>query len=238
MPADGIAVLNDDFEYIADHPVSGVKNVFRYSLENKGSDYYAGDICYGVNSTEFTVTGKTGCSHNFITKLVGSCNISNLLAAVIVAEKLGVDYQSAKLAVSQIEQVEHRLNLKHTGAGITIIDDAFNSNPHGAAMALEVISRFTSGRRIVVTPGMIELGDKQHHHNREFGRRMADSCDYAVIVGSYNREAILAGLREAGFPEENIYQASDFADATGRLKQIVQSGDVILYENDLPDTFK
>lgn len=238
LPPDGIAVLNDDFEYIASRPVTGVANVFRYSLKDKKADYHAEDIRYGTTYTEFTLTGPEMQPQSYTTQLAGSCNISNLLAACITAEKLGVDYPSVKLAVSQIEQVEHRLNVKRTPGGITIIDDAFNSNPQGAAMALEVISRFTSGRRIVVTPGMIELGAKQYFHNQEFGRQLAVSCDYAIVVGSYNRDAIVSGLREAGFPEEKIYRAADFTDASAHLKQIVRTGDTVLYENDLPDTFK
>jgi UDP-N-acetylmuramoyl-tripeptide--D-alanyl-D-alanine ligase len=67
---------------------------------------------------------------------------------------------------------------------------------------------------------------------------MATRCDYAIVVGEYNRETILAGLAGAGFAAENIYAARDFADASRAVREYVRSGDVILYENDLPDTFK
>ena len=96
--------------------------------------------------------------------------------------------------MSRIEQVEHRLNMKRTPGGISIIDDAFNSNPDGARMALDVLRRMTQGKRIIITPGMIELGEKQVEYNYILGKQIAEVCDYVMVVGRYNREAILKGL--------------------------------------------
>ncbi len=144
-----------------------------------------------------------------------------------------------RYAITHIEPVEHRLSVKQLPGGLRIIDDAFNSNPHGAAMALEVLAEFKDGARIIVTPGMIELGEKQTEANREFGRKIASACDFAIIVGEYNREAIVSGLTEAGgFKPEDIYTAQDFNDASRYVGTVVCAGDTILYENDLPDTFK
>ncbi len=128
--------------------------------------------------------------------------------------------------------------MKHTPGGITIIDDAFNSNPHGSRMALDVLRAMDSGKRIVITPGMIELGDRQREANEEFGRNMARSADVAVVVGAYNRDAILAGLRDGGMPADRIHAVDTFAQAQNVLSSIAHSGDTVLYENDLPDTFK
>ncbi|MDE5968318.1 MAG: hypothetical protein K2G64_04345, partial [Muribaculaceae bacterium] len=89
-----------------------------------------------------------------------------------------------------------------------------------------------------VTPGMIELGERQSELNKEFGRAIAKNCDIAIIVGEYNREAIVSGILEAGFPEENIIEAATFTEAQSRLLPMLKAGDAVLYENDLPDTFK
>ena len=140
--------------------------------------------------------------------------------------------------MSRIEQVEHRLNMKRTPGGISIIDDAFNSNPDGARMALDVLRRMTQGKRIIITPGMIELGKKQVEYNYILGKQIAEVCDYVMIVGRYNREAILKGLQEKNYPEDKVFVADTFTDAQARLAQIAQPGDTVLYENDLPDTFK
>lgn len=85
---------------------------------------------------------------------------------------------------------------------------------------------------------MIELGSEQYDRNRDFGRHAADKCDVAIVVGEYNRDAILEGLKEGGMPEENIYTVASFADAQQLLVSKSAPGDTVLYENDLPDTFK
>ena len=235
LPADGLAVINNDFEYIANRPVSNVA-VKRYAIA-PGADYHVEDVEYGELETRFTVVGE-GRRVELATKLVGECNLSNLMASVIIAMHLDVPEKSIRYGVSQIEQVEHRLNMKRTPGGLSIIDDAFNSNPDGARMALDVLSRIKTGKRIVITPGMIELGDKQVAYNKRLGEQMAQAADYVMVVGTYNRDAILSGLAEGGMPEEKIFIADSFAIAQARLVQIARAGDVVLYENDLPDTFK
>jgi UDP-N-acetylmuramoyl-tripeptide--D-alanyl-D-alanine ligase len=238
LPVGGVAILNDDFEYIRGRAVENVSRVVRYSAEGASVDggerVRITDVRYGRAESSFALDG----GEPFTTRLVGRHNISNLAVAIVAARELGLADAEIRHAVASIEQVEHRLEVKRTVGGVTILDDAFNSNPHGAAAALEVLAAFTDGRRIVVTPGMIELGARQEHHNRELGRQMAAACDTAVVVGEYNRAAIMAGLAEGGFPADGIYAARDFADASAHVRGIVRAGDTILYENDLPDTFK
>lgn len=151
---------------------------------------------------------------------------------------MGMKPESIRRAVGKIEQVEHRLNMKRTPGGVTIIDDAFNSNPTGSKMAVDVLGSFTDGRRIVVTPGMIELGDKQYELNRELGKHIGESVDIAIIVGEYNRDALTDGVRSTDFDTENLVVVDSFAKAQEFLGKTLRQGDVVLYENDLPDTFK
>ena len=239
LPADGLAVINNDFPMAASRTVEGVE-VARYAVSAiDAADYTAGNIVYSPDGTTFTVTGPSGRSLDLKTRLVGECNISNLMAAVIVAMRLGVPDDKIRYAVEKIEQVEHRLNVKRTPGGITIIDDAFNSNPAGSRMAVDVLSRMTGGRRIIVTPGMIELGDRQEELNRALGRHIASGVDIAIIVGRYNRQALLDGINEAGsLPAEAVHAVDTFADSQRLLATFARPGDTVLYENDLPDTFK
>jgi UDP-N-acetylmuramoyl-tripeptide--D-alanyl-D-alanine ligase len=238
LPPDGVAILNNDFPYIANRPVTGVGRVFRYTSGTGSADYRIVDVAYSRGESRFAIESPEGVTEPMTTRLVGIHNLSNILAGYIAGKALGLTDSEMRYAIGRIEQVEHRLSIKQAAGGVTVIDDAFNSNPHGAAMALDVLGSFTGGRRIVVTPGMIELGAKQERYNRELGAKMASSCDYAIVVGVYNRDAILAGLTDGGFPSESIFVARDFATASTHLRQIVTSGDVVLYENDLPDTFK
>jgi UDP-N-acetylmuramoyl-tripeptide--D-alanyl-D-alanine ligase len=240
LPADGFAVLNNDFEYVANRKVDNVK-AMRYAVSNpKGADYHAEDIKYSSRGTTFKVVGP-GLSEplELHTALVGECNVSNLLGAVIVALKLGVPAEKIKYAVSQIEQVEHRLSVRRIPGGLTIIDDAFNSNPSGSKMAVEVLGMMKDeGKRIIITPGMIELGARQVEANTQFGRYIAANADVAIVVGQYNRDAILAGIKDGKMDEANVYAVDSFKDAQITLHSIARPGDIVLYENDLPDTFK
>lgn len=237
LPPDGLAVVNDDFLPAAGRKVDNAE-CLRYAVNNTGNaDYVATDIDYGPTGTDFTVRPRKGEPMQFHTRLVGECNVSNLLAAIIVALRMGVPVDKIRYAVGRIEQVEHRLSVKRTPGGVTILDDAFNSNPTGSAMALDVLRSMGGGKRIVVTPGMIELGDRQRDANREFGQKIAASADVAIVVGDYNREAITSGIKE-GVGEPKVYQVATFKDAQGVLASLLAAGDTVLYENDLPDTFK
>lgn len=239
LPPSGTAVLNNDFDMIASRPVENT-NAIRYAIKNEGpgADYRATDLRYSPAGTHFTVQCPDGTRLDLHTRLVGECNISNVLAAVAMARSLGVPDNKIAYAVERLEQVEHRLSTKRTPGGVTIIDDAFNSNPVGSAMALDVLAAMTGGKRILVTPGMIELGDEQFELNRRFGLKAASCCDIAIVVGHYNREAICRGLEEGGMPAESIVEVDSFAEAQQRLAPMLAPGATILYENDLPDTFK
>lgn len=238
LPSNGIALVNNDFEKIADRPVSNVR-CRRYAVKNtKDADYTARNVEYSRTGTHFTMVCPDGTEIALETRLVGECNVSNILGAAAMAREMGVGDDRIRYAVSQLEQVEHRLSIKHIPGGYTIIDDAFNSNPVGSAMALDVLASMKPGKRILITPGMIELGEREAELNAAFGEKAAASCDVAIVVGRYNREAITEGLRRGGMPENAIHTPETFADAQLLLRTIAAAGDTVLYENDLPDTFK
>lgn len=237
LPSDGMAFLNDDFPYVASREVTNVP-VVRYAMTDKGNnEYRVENLTYSSSGTDFTLVSPEG-KHDFHTKLVGEFNISNLMGAIAVSIYMDVPMESIRSAVAKIEQVEHRLSVKHVPGGITIIDDAFNSNPDGSRMALDVLASMNEGKRIVITPGMIELGEKQYEYNEALGVKIAASADIAIVVGQYNRDAILSGLRDAGMDETNVYPVDTFNDAQAVLAKVSAPGDAVLYENDLPDTFK
>ena len=135
--------------------------------------------------------------------------------------------------LARVAPVEHRLALRQEGA-VTIIDDAFNANPVGARNAVEILGQFDSGRRVVVTPGMIELGERQWAENRTFGQYIARHADLAVLIGPQQTRPIQEGLQVENFPEEQIKIFASFFDAQAFLKSYLRPGDVVLYENYLP----
>lgn len=239
LPAGGLAVVNNDFEYSANRLVKNVTCLHYAVSHTDNADFIATDIKYDASGTSFVIKGKN-FEMPLHTRLVGECNVSNLIAAVIVAKHLGVTDEKIRVAVEHIQQVEHRLNMKRTPNGITIIDDAFNSNPTGSKMAVDVLASMTSGKRIIITPGMIELGDQQFERNRELGEHIARNVDVAIIVGEYNHDAITEGINSVVNKTEGFkcIEVDSFVEAQKQLAQIARPGDTVLYENDLPDTFK
>ena len=239
LPEGGFGVVNIDSEAAYEHLKGLGRSVATYSVDNEAADYRASDICYASSETSFGVRSGDRVDEGYATHILGRGNILNITAALAIAERMGVSLEARRRAVRQIEQVEHRLSMRRSG-GITILDDAYNSNPTGARMALEVLSQFaTDGCRYVVTPGFVEMGAKQYENNRAFGRDSARSkADAVYVVNEVNRKAIVEGLIEGGYPEERIHPVASFTEAMAELQPRFKAGDVVLYENDPPDSFK
>jgi UDP-N-acetylmuramoyl-tripeptide--D-alanyl-D-alanine ligase len=140
-------------------------------------------------------------------------------------------------AAKRIEPIEHRLQLRERGA-ITVIDDAFNSNPVGARNAVEILGQMNGGRRVIVTPGMVELGERQWAENKTLGAHIArHDLDLAVLIGDDQTTAIQEGLTEADFPADRVKVFPSLFEAQDFLDRQLTDGDVVLYENDLPDQY-
>ena len=236
LPASGVGIINSDSKYISDYKgITSQCRIIRYAVDNS-ADYRATDVQYGANGLSFRLNNE----EQFNSRLLGAGNLLNILASMVVADYLKVPVNKQKNAISRLQPVEHRLSMK-VANGITVLDDAYNSNPQGAKMALEVLKNFAvenGNKRIVITPGFVEMGTRQYEANKELGRTIAASCDYAIVVNVTNREAIMQGIVEGGADTDRYYLADSLNQAHFRLAQILKVGDVVLYENDLPDNFK
>ena len=236
LPENGEAFFADD-NGICRQLYEKTKNKHKHltGTDSSADEIWAEDIRYTPDGSSFLLCRKdekTYCE----TQLLGELNIRNILLCASVAFSLDMTTEQIARGIRKIAPVEHRLQLiRHTG-GMNVIDDAFNSNIRGARQAFDVLKQFPF-RRIVVTPGMVELGDQEYNMNMEFGASMAGCCDTAVLVGKKRSEAIAEGLRQNGFPEESIKIVSSLEEATEILKTIAKSGDTVLFENDLPDHY-
>ncbi|MGL5915105.1 MAG: Mur ligase family protein, partial [Culicoidibacterales bacterium] len=237
LPSDGLAILNRDEELIRTYQIQNDCRQIWYGIDQVDVLYRASEINFGTTGMSFTVTQtETGEQAVFTTKLLGRHNIYNLLAAIALGHQMGLDFASLQKTTRQVQPVAHRLEMKKQG-NITIIDDAFNANPVGTKMALEVLGRMP-GKRIVITPGMIELGDQQAQLNLLYGTYMKETTDAVILVGPKQTQPIQAGLASVNYPQDNIYVVQDIYTAFATMRQLVGADQAfVLLANDLPDSF-
>lgn len=178
-----------------------------------------------------------GKEYKVTSALLGKALISNLAACFAVAATLGADPDLIAAMLSQLPPMQHRLHITKK-EGVTYLNDGYNSNRVGFATALEVLSMMKARRRILMTPGIIELGQEQHTQNSQMGHLAAGCCDKAIVVGSTNKEALIEGLLQGGLKQEQISCAADRSEAFAFLRNFVREGDAVLIENDLGDLYE
>ena len=235
LPDDGVCFFADDEGIVTGLWEKTSREKYLAGMNPGKDDVWAEDLQVSTEGSRFllcTETEKTPC----VTELLGELNIRNILLCASVCFKMGMTGKEIARGIRKLKPIEHRLELKRNPGGITVLDDAFNSNIRGAQQAFQVLRGFP-GRRIVVTPGMVELGESEDKLNREFGSAMADCCDEAVLVGRKRSEALAGGLREAGFDGKHIHVAASLMEAQELLRRLASAGDTILFENDLPDNY-
>lgn len=238
LPTDGVAIFNYDNEYIKKLADKTFKEKILYGLEDiENLDIYAEEIEVSELGSTFTIKDKEGNSAKCSTILLGKHNIYNILAGAAVAKSLGMSFDEIRKGIEKIEPIPHRLNIINSGTGVIVIDDAFNSNPIGSKAALEVLGQFKEGRKIIVTPGMVELGAMEKEANKEFGGYIGKVCDYVILVGQKRTIPIYEGLMEVNYTKENIFVVNNLDEASACIQKIARPKDIILFENDLPDNY-
>lgn len=199
------------------------------------NETYAYDISVSQKGTKFSVRCNSMTIEGLQTPLIGEHNVINLTGVIAVCVELGVSEQDIRTYVRKLASPPHRLQLTRRG-DMAVIDDAYNSNPAGCRAALKTLSLF-EGTKILITPGMVELGKMQDECNYEFGKSAAAVCDYVYLVGRKQTEAIYKGLADAGYDDKKITVSGSFAEAFSRASAAAGSQKVILIENDLPDNY-
>lgn len=238
LPPDGIAVFNYDNQYLKRLADKTIKEKYLYGVEDVIKlDIYAKDITVSSDGSTFTLVIKNAGEIECTTSLLGKHNINNLLGGAAIGHILGLSLEEIRNGIAKVEPIEHRLSLVKSPNGVTIIDDAFNSNPIGAKAALDVLDAFTTGKKFIVTPGMVEMGAEEYELNKTFGKQIADVCDYVILVGKERTKPIYEGLVEKKFQQDKIFIVDSLAEATNVFGPLMKYGDVILFENDLPDNY-
>lgn len=236
LPSDGLAILNGDDKYQLKYKIKNDCRVLWIGIDNKDVDLYATNIKLSSNGTSFDCVFKGDkTKYKFNTKLLGKHNVYNILSGILLGHELGLSISELQRGVNSVKAIEHRLELKKYG-NINIIDDAYNSNPVGSKMAVEVLG-LMEGTKIIVTPGMIELGDKQYELNYKFGEYISKVCDYVILIGKKQTKPIYDGLIKNKFDDRKIFILNDVRDAFPLMNRLASDSTYVLLENDLPDLF-
>ncbi len=255
--------------HIAGLPEAKVGTVLRYAVMESGRDgsethpyetpdLWAEDLQFDGNGARFNVyqnvaagAGLRPTSTAARIRLLGRHNVSNALAATLAASALiPPDYRVPLKDIIPVLAImppfEHRLQPVRGANDITYIDDAYNSNPVGAKIALEVLAAFQGGRKFLVTPGFVELGEIEAQENYKLGQAAAAVCDAVFLVGPPERvqpirQGFLEGRAALGSDDgdrpSGDYCFATLKEANLKLAELARPGDVVLFENDLPSIY-
>ena len=237
LPKNGFAVLNGDDPKQVNYKLKNKVKVIWIGIDNPDVDVRATNIKCSNKGTEFDVVFTNDeKKYHFETRLLGDHNVYNILAGLAFGHEFDISVSDLQQAVKGVRPVEHRLELKKL-SNFYQIDDAYNSNQVGAHNAVKVLGMMP-GVKVVVTPGMIELGDKEAEYNKKFGEQIAEVADYAVLIGANRTKPIKEGLLSKGFDKEKIVVFNDVRDAYPFIGELAKKNEVYaLFENDLPDTY-
>ena len=234
LPQGGLLFLNGDNEYITGN-AGNYKNTVMYGV-GESNGYRTENVKVSDMGTTFTVIAPDGEKEEFTTRLIGGHNVINVLGAIAVAHSYGIPLADLKIPVRRLQPAEHRLQLLDRGT-VTVIDDTFNSNPIGSKAAVEMLALF-DGTKILITPGMVELGEKEEEYNYKFGTYAADCCDYIFLVGVKRTKPIYDGVLSKGFDESRLKAVDTLQDAMNLANALKsEKKKYILLENDLPDNY-
>lgn len=228
----GKMFLNTDNAYIAEK----AEKIDAVTYGTEGGDCTASDISYSPCGLSVTLDCK-GEHFTVRSRLLGRHNAVNIAAAAAVALELGMKPDEIIYAVSKLRPVEHRLELKSYINGATLIDDAYNSNPEGCLEAVRVLGCFDGFKKILVTPGLVELGEREYEANRRLGEEAAKHADIIVLVGKKRSVPLVDGIGSTEFPKENIHVVGSFKEAVTLFAPWCDKNTCLLFENDLPDNY-
>ncbi len=234
LGSDGIGIINMDNEYIRGHNFHTKAKLIKIGIDSEDVDYRAYDVNYDKDGSSFKVM-IDGEEALFTSSLLGKHNITNILLGIALGHELGIPANDIRGAVEELKPIEHRLQTRSIN-GYHFIDNAFNSNPVSSRLSLDVLSAMP-GKRIIITPGLIDLGKDEYRYNKEFGMYMQNRADHVVLVGQNRAKAIVEGLKESGFDMAEVKVVSNIYEAFEHVYQNFTKDDTILLENDLPDVF-
>jgi UDP-N-acetylmuramoyl-tripeptide--D-alanyl-D-alanine ligase len=239
----GFAVVyggDDASAALADRAVAAGHEVIRYGIAGSAQhlDVVAENVQITGSGSRFTWQWPgSGLSHDITLPLLGRHQVLNVSAALATVHRLGLPLQPALTALPSLQPVDHRLQPVPTGNAITVIDDSYNANPVGVHNGLEVLAQLDARARILVTPGLVELGAVEDEENRRYGEHAARVCDHVIVMDARPARALRDGLRAGGMADDRVHVVRTLAEASAVIGRVAVAGDAVLFANDLPDTY-
>ncbi len=210
------------------------RSAVTYGTEN--ADFYATDITYSPEGATFRIVGG-GYNFSVTTKLLGKHSVQNILGSAAIALSLGLTPEEIQYAVARLEPTEHRLELKAYINGSICLDDAYNANPEGCIEAVQVLSSFKNMKKVIVTPGLVELGEEEYNFNYKLGLAAAKISDIIILVGKKRAIPMNDAILTTDFNTDNLYIVGSFKEAMEIYSRFADENTVVLLENDLPDNY-
>ena len=235
LPRDGFAVVPSDIRERA--TLLAPLSARLVEVGRPGDRWWLEGMEVVGETTRCRLRGRDGEELELEVPLFGRHLLQDLLCALAVAAELGRPLPELAQRARGLKGAPHRLEVTRRG-GVTIIDDAYNSNPEGAREALQLLGQLPGRRRVLVTPGYIELGEEEEESMTELGRQAAAVCTHVILVGPRHTEPVYRGLVEAGFPAAQVSVVADLEEAQAVLPSVAGDGSVVLFENDLPDQYR
>jgi UDP-N-acetylmuramoyl-tripeptide--D-alanyl-D-alanine ligase len=236
VPEDGLVILNGDDANVRSMSETTQAKTFFYG-RNDTVDCQLIHEEMTENGTKFTLRYNEK-DYTMEMPIYGSHQALNATGAFLTSVKLGVAPITAIAALKTLPPINHRLVVEKDSNGLTTIDDAYNSNPTGFQCALEVLKKLPGSRRILVTPGMVELGESSEKEHRQIARQAVDICEYIIIIASQRIPFFRDEIKKQNYPENQVFEFETLDQAREWLKSKLQQGDVVLIENDLPDLYE
>lgn len=235
LKSTGVAILNSNYQEVRTFAPTVKAKTYFYGTEEDA--FYAIDIKSSVQGTSFTLHTPKGKTDIHI-PLIGEHHVQNFLAATAAALALGLTLFEIKERAKLLLPTPHRMEIKKMG-NIILIDNSFNTNPKSAEASLSLLASFKENRKIVITPGFVELGKEATKTNQEFGHEIRCLADEVIIVGENAKKDLLEGMKDIyPNPEEFVHFAKSTQEALVLAQELTQGVEtVVLLENDLPDQY-
>ncbi|MFA5432006.1 MAG: UDP-N-acetylmuramoyl-tripeptide--D-alanyl-D-alanine ligase [Candidatus Paceibacterota bacterium] len=227
LPSEGLAVLNWDSELIKDNFNSTVNSI-KYSISEK-QDIWAEEIKENKEGISFKAVLKTGESQVFETSIHGVHNVSNLLSAIVVAKKLGMELE---VIAEKVKEIKGGMEIKRFN-NFDLINATYSSNYNGVMSHLEYLKNW-EGRKILIMPCLIELGSEGKETHRKIGRKIGEVCDLAIITSKDYFKDLKRGAIESGMKPEEVVFIQNGSKILKKLFNIANENSVVLLESRVP----